>query len=393
MDILKTAVKSHPVYILTLTGCLLLSGCKSDKKADEDMTAVPIIDVAVPVVDTVTVYKTYPGYLTANADVDIVARVDGYLLSHPYQAGDYVRKGQVLFNIEPGQYVDAVNQAQAQLDNAKAQYDYYARNYAAMQKAFQSDAVSEMEVLQAQSNMETSAASVNSAKASLATARTNLSYCTVRAPFDGHITATPYSDGAYLAGSGSPVTLAHLYDDKIVTANFNIDDDELIAMVNSGNYKNDMIDLKHIPIEFGDTLPGTYTADLSYMSPVLDVTTGQMVVQAHIDNSKGELRPGMVTTVKFPTKVVPDGIMIEDAAISKDQLGSYVYVVNDSDQVVYTPVTTGELVTPTMRLVTNGIRPADRYVTKALLKVRDGMKVRPRIEGRGNAAAASPNSK
>lgn len=361
--------------------CVALTSChKEAKDSSAAEAAQPVIDVAVPVVDSVTIYKSYPGYLTANADVELVARVNGYLMSHPYTAGDYVRKGQVLFNIESKQYVEAVNQAKAQLANEQAQYEYYAKNYAAMQKAYQSDAVSEMDVLQAQSNMETSAASVNSAKAALATAQTNLSYCTVRAPFDGHITATPYSDGAYLAGAGSPVTLAHIYDDKIVTANFNIDDDELIAMVNSGGYASGNLDLKHIPIEFGDTLPNAYTADLSYMSPVLDVSTGQMVVQAHIDNSKGELRPGMVTTVKFPTEFVPDGIMILDAAISKDQLGSYVYVVNDSDKVVYTPVTTGELVTPTMRLITKGIKPGDKYVTKAMLKVRDGMAVKPRLQ-------------
>ena len=375
--------KSGLTFLAVLTvSSLALStaSCSSKKDKEDENQSRPVIDVAMPVVDTVTIYKSYPGYLTAKSNVDLVARVSGYLVSHPYKAGDKVAKGQVLFTIESGQYVDAVNQAKAQLDNAVAQHEYYAKNYEAMQKAFQSDAVSRMEVLQAQSNMETSQASINSAKAALETARMNLGYCTVRAPFAGKVTATPYSDGAFLDGAGSPVTLAQIYDDSFVTANFNIDDNELIALVNSGNYDKDRIDLKHIPIEFGDTLPHKYTADLSYMSPVLDVSTGQMVVQANIDNKNGELRPGMVTTVKFPTNVVPDAILIEDAAISKDQLGSYVYVVNDSDKVVYTPVSVGDLVTPTMRLVTKGIKPGDRYVTKALLKVRDGMSVSPRLQ-------------
>lgn len=381
---MKKNIKSNTtgagiLAVLTGIGVMALTGCHKSDRQDNMADMTPTIDVAVPVVDSVTIYKTYPGYLTANADVDLVARVDGYLTGHPYNAGDYVRKGQVLFTIESKQYVEAVNQAKAQLANDEAQYDYYSKNYAAMQKAYQSDAVSKMDVLQAQSQMETSQASVNSSKAALATAQTNLSYCTVRAPFDGHITATPYSVGAYLAGAGSPVTLAHLYDDRIVTANFNIDDNELIALVNSGGLANSRLDLKHIPIEFGDTLPHSYTADLSYMAPVLDVSTGQMVVQAHIDNSHGELRPGMVTTVKFPVRFVADGIMVQDAAIAKDQLGSYLYVVNDSNKVVYTPVVTGELVSPTMRLVTKGIKPGDRYVTKAMLKVRDGMTVKPRI--------------
>lgn len=369
--------------VAAVTGCMAITACSSDKSdsgKDAD-TNTPVVDVATPLVDSVTIYKTYPGYLTANAEVELVARVNGYLLSHPYQGGDFVRKGQVLFVIESKQYVDAVNQAKAQLSTAQSQYEYASKNYAAMQKALESDAVSKMEVLQSKNSMEAAAAAINNARAALESAQTTLSYCTVRAPFDGHITSTPFSDGAYLSGGVSPVSLAHLYDDAIMTANFNIDDDDLIALVNNGGYTKGNLDLKHIPVEFGDTLPHTYTADLSYMSPVLDVSTGQMVVQAHIQNSYGELRPGMVTSVKFPSKFVPDGIMIQDAAISKDQLGSYVYIVNDSNKVVYTPITTGDLVTPTMRLVTKGLKSGDKYVTKAMLKVRDGMTVKPRIEG------------
>ncbi len=377
----KNLVKKYIVPAMAaVAGCMAFSACSSDK-ANTDKTAdVPVIDVAVPVVDSVTIYKTYPGYLSANADVELVARVNGYLLQHPYNGGDFVRKGQVLFVIESKQYQDAVNQAKAQLTTAQSQYDYASKNYAAMQKALESDAVSKMEVLQAKNSMESAAAAINNARAALETAQTTLSYCTVRAPFDGHVTQTPFSDGAYLAGAGSPVSLAHLYDDAIITANFNIDDEDLINMVNNGGYTKGNLDLQHIPIVFGDSLPHTYTADLSYMSPVLDVSTGQMVVQAHINNTYGELRPGMVASVKFPSKFVPDAILIQDAAISKDQLGSYVYVVNDSNKVVYTPITTGDLVTPSMRLVTKGLTAGDRYVTKAMLKVRDGMTVKPRLE-------------
>lgn len=349
----------------------------SDGNMDKGGQETQVIDVAMPVVDNVTLYKTCPGYLTANSSVDLVARVNGYLLSHPYTAGDYVKKGQVLFTIESKQYQEAVNQAKAQLENAKAQHDYYTKNYEAMQKAYQSDAVSQMDVLQAQSNVQTSQASVEQAESELATAMNNLGYCTVTAPFSGHVSASPYSDGAYLAGAGSPVTLAQIYDDKVLTANFNIDDDELMTFINKGGTRN--LDLKHIPIEFSDSLPHKYTADLSYMSPTIDKSTGQMVLQAHIRNDHNELRPGMLTSVKFPTQVVSDGILIQDAAIGKDQLGSYVYLVNDNNEVVYTPITTGDLVTPTLRLVTKGLKPDDRYVTKALLKVRNGMKVTPKL--------------
>lgn len=362
------------MFALALPSC---SNSDYNKEKEAEQTAeAPSIDVAMPEIDTVTIHKSFPCYLSANMEVDLVARVDGYLLSAPYKAGDFVKKGTVLFNIESSKYADAVNQAVANLNTAKATYDYASRNYEAMKKALESDAVSQMEVIQAKSNMETAKASIVSSEAALSSARTTLSYCKVLAPFDGHVSNSPYNPGAYLSGSGSPVTLGKIYEDDIVTVQFSIDEAELSSILNNGS-RELKTDLAHIPVSFGDTLRHTYTADLSYMAPAVNRSTGQINVQAHIKNEWGELRSGMVGTIQIPDKVVPNGILIEDSSIAKDQLGNYVYVVDKDNKVVYTPIKVGELVTPTKRLVTSGLQPGDRYVTKALLKVRDGMTVKP----------------
>ena len=79
----------------------------------------------------------------------------------------------------------------------------------------------------------------------------------------------------------------------------------------------------------------------------------------------------------MPYRVEPHAVLVRDASLGTDQLGRYLYVVNDSDRVVYTPVKTGDLVADTMRVVVSGVKPGERYVTSALLKVRDGMTVRP----------------
>ena len=103
-----------------------------------------------------------------------------------------------------------------------------------------------------------------------------------------------------------------------------------------------------------------------------------MRMQAEIDNSRGELRAGMYSSVAMPVEHLDSAILVRDASIATDQLGKYLYVVNDSDRVVYTPVKTGETVADTMRIITSGLKRGDRYVTSALLKVRDGMTVNPR---------------
>ncbi|MDE6396510.1 MAG: biotin/lipoyl-binding protein, partial [Muribaculaceae bacterium] len=109
-------MKSSHILLFPAVALAFASCSGSDKKADEKTAeAVQTIDVAVPVVDTVTIHKSYPCFLSANMEVELVARVDGYLLSSPYNAGDFVKKGTVLFNIESTRYVDAVNQAVAAL--------------------------------------------------------------------------------------------------------------------------------------------------------------------------------------------------------------------------------------------------------------------------------------
>ena len=88
----------------------------------------------------------------------------------------------------------------------------------------------------------------------------------------------------------------------------------------------------------------------------------------------------MYVTISLPSQSDPHAIIVKDAALSSDQLGSYLFTVNDSDKVVYTPVRTGDIVLDSMRIITSGITPGTPYVTRALLKVRDGMTIRPVME-------------
>ncbi len=102
-----------------------------------------------------------------------------------------------------------------------------------------------------------------------------------------------------------------------------------------------------------------------------------MTIKAKIRNVHNELKSGMYFTIDLPYATDAHAILVKDAAIGSDQRGKYLYVVNDSCKVVYTPVVTGGLVADTMRIVTSGIGSDDRYITKAMLKVRPGMAVTP----------------
>lgn len=336
------------------------------------------IDVAVPEVQSVIIYNTYPGTLTANSSVDVKAKVNGTIQSKNYVSGAPVKKGQSLFTIDSSLYRDALNQAEATLATAKSTRDYAKEHYEAVKKALESDAVSKMEVVQAESAYKQAEASIKNAEAALSTARTRLAYCNVTAPIDGDITDNSISAGNYVSGEAEPFTLCTIYDNSTMTVNFAIADDEFLDLLNSMN-RNDSLDLHNLPVEFSEALPHNYTAVLDYMAPAMKTSTGTLNLKAKIDNQYKELRSGMYAKVKLPSSRLDNAVLVKDASIGTDQLGKYLYVVNDSNKVVYTPVEVGDLYCDTLRVINKGIRPGERYVTKALLKVRDGMTVSPNL--------------
>lgn len=131
--------------VVAASAVACLPSCHSNEGSAQ--TDAPQVDVASVIEDSVVIYKDYPGTLTAVNSVDVVGRVNGYLRSQNYTDGSTVGKGALLFTIEDAQYRDAVGQAEAQLQTARSTYDYAMRQYEAMKKALESDAVSQIEVV------------------------------------------------------------------------------------------------------------------------------------------------------------------------------------------------------------------------------------------------------
>lgn len=361
---------------ITLALIPLVAGCGEKKETARTAMPVPEISVARPVVKDITLTKEYPGYLSSEKTVDLVARVNGTLQTIAYAPGSRVRKGQVLFVIEPTIYRDNVEQAEAELNTARANLDYAQNNYTRMQEAVKSDAVSQIQVLQAKSNVATSQAAVSNAEAALNTARTNLGYCTVRAPFDGTVSRNQVDAGSYVGGSVQPVTLATIYKDDQLYTYFNIADNQWLAMLmQQGTARQDTLP-RQVTVKLGEDGLQPYPATLDYFAPNVDLNTGTLNLRARLDNPKGLLKSGLYVSITLPYGKEPQAILILDASIGTDQLGKYVYVVNDSDMVRYRHIETGQLIDDSLRQVTGGLSPQERYVTKALMKVREGMKVK-----------------
>ena len=355
----------------------VLTGCK-EKKDTGAMKGMPTlaISVAKPIVKDITLTKDYPGYLTTEKTVNLVARVNGTLQSVSYAPGGRVKKGQLLFVIEPTLYNDKVAQAEAELKTAQAQLEYARNNYSRMKEAVKSDAVSQIQVLQSESSVTEGVAAVSNAEAALSTAHTNLGYCYVRAPFDGTISKSTVDIGSYVGGSLQPVTLATIYKDDQMYAYFNVADNQWLEM--SMNNQQPTKDLpKKIMVQLGKEGTESYPATLDYLSPNVDLNTGTLMVRANFDNPQGVLKSGLYVSITLPYGEADHAILVKEASIGTDQLGKFLYAVNDSDIVHYRHIEIGQLINDTLRQVLGGLSPQERYVTEALMKVRDGMKIKP----------------
>ena len=372
-------MKKHGIiyiaYIAFLMAGVVLAGCAKHQQKEN---GVPEIDVAEAFTDSVVLYKTYPGVLTAGTTAQVVAQVNGRLLSSPVRPGSYVRKGEVLFTIDPTVYRNAVTRAESQLSTARSQYEYYTKQHAALNKALEADAVSKMEVLQAKSNMDQALASIRDAEAALSTARVNLSHCTITAPISEYISSGAPDVGNYISGEASPQVFCTIYDNAKVKANFYLSDTQYEDLV-AANGGIDAAIYRNVPVEFKEKMKHDYTTDLYFISPTVSQSTGTMLMKGDIVNVDNELKDGMYATISLPYGSNPKAILVKDASIGSDQLGKYLYTVNDSNKIVYTPIEIGDLYRDSLRVVTSGIGPGQRYVTKALLTVRRGETIKPKM--------------
>lgn len=358
------------IYLIAILAAVA-TACH-DKKAASGEDEMAEVSVAKPQVQEVTLTKTYPGTISAAQEVAIVARVSGRLASKNYEAGP-VEKGTLLFTIDPTDYADAVSRAEATLESAKAQRIYAASHLEALQEALKADAVSKMEVEQAESSLRQIDADIKSAQATLNDARTQLSYCTIRAPFAGRV-ATNMVDVSTILTAGTQLTT--LYNEEHFTAKFNIEDTQYLTMTAKG----EKLDGTEMKLNFSEALPHDYHATLSYVSPGVDKSTGTYAIEGKVMDPYGALRSGMYVTIELPYEHLDSAIVVNTAAISTDQRGDYLYTVSPDSTVTYTHITAGPTINDSLTVVLSGLERNMPYVTKALLKVRPGEKIKPRYE-------------
>jgi membrane fusion protein, multidrug efflux system len=363
---------------VTLLAVLAASGCKRQQTGFV-APPPPQVVVAQPLRHAVTPYLDATGDLVAYNQVDLVARVSGFLQSIDYTDGATVHIGKTLFVIEPAPYQAKLQQAQAALESAQAQTTQTDAEYQRQASLGRTDFSSRSTVDQALAARDSNRANVISDQAGVTQAAINLGYTQVTAPFDGVVTAHQVSVGS-LVGANGPTTLATIVQIDPIYVSFTVSEQDVQRI--RAELRRAGVEVKQrdkVVVEIGlMTETGfPHQGHLDYASPFVDQGTGTLTVRGILPNPDHVLLPGYFARVRvqMPSRQ-ETALLVPETALGTDQSGRYLLVVDKDNVVQQRTVTTGQRVGE-LRVIATGLRQDDRVVVSGLQRAVPGEKVAP----------------
>ena len=372
--------------------CLLaLAGCGRDKPAaPAQPQAVPAGVITVAATDVPYVGE-FVGETESSQEVEIRARVEGFLEQIAYREGSVVDKGDVLFQMDRKPFEAALSTARAELQAQQARLATASANLKRVGPLAAEDALSQKDLDDAQGSRDAAVAAVEGARSRVLQAEINLSYTTILSPVTGVTSFARKQPGSFIApGPDSLLTYVSALDPMRV--NFSISENELLR------YRKLMADKKLAPapeekytvkivLADGSVVPAP--GHITFGDASFSKDTGTFLVRAELPNKDGALRPGQFVRVLMSGATWIDAIQVPQRAVMQGPQGNFVWVVDAESKAQFRPVAVGPL-SGDQWLITNGLSAGERIVVDGGMKLAPGVPVQPVEPGQVPAAAGQP---
>ena len=354
--------------------CLALFFAAGCEKAAPTAPPAPVVDVMTVAPKDVPIFKEWVGSLDGDVNATIRPQVTGYLIKQNYREGDFVKKGQVLFEIDPRTFKAAVDQAAAVRAQQQANYTTAAAGLARVKPLAAKNALSQKDLDDATGSDLAARAGLDQATAALETAKLNLSFTKITSPIDGVAGIAKAQIGDLLSPSSTTelTTVSTLDPIKVY---INISEREYLKFIgkNPDATPGD-ITLSLILLD-GSTYPKT--GKFSLLNRQVDTTTGTFKVGAQFPNPDGHLRPGQFAKVRAMQKVLKDALLVPQRAVTEVQGKYLMAVVGEGSKIDIRQVKPGERIGSEW-IISEGLKPGESIVVEGTQKVKPGAVVRPK---------------
>jgi RND family efflux transporter MFP subunit len=370
------------IVLLAIT----LSGC-GDKPPAQAAAGAPPVTVAQPTKRTVTDWDEFTGRFEAVEEVQVRARVGGFVTSVEFRDGAFVNAGDLLYVIDARPFEAVARQAEGQLSDARAKAELGKRELDRALTLNQTQAVADSIVDQRRQALQAAHAAILQAEGALKAAELNIEFTHVAAPIGGRVSRHLVSAGNLVQGSEGGATLLT----SIVSLDpiyIYFDMDEATYLRNNRLYfegKRPSSRDTPNPVQVtltGETKP-SHDGKMDFVDNRLDVSTGTLRSRAVIPNKDYSILPGQFGRIRLIASAPYDALLLPDTAVATDQSRKIVFVVRDDDTVEARPVILGPL-DDGLRVIREGLKAEDRVIVDGLQRARVGAKVTP------HAAPAAP---